>query len=838
MKRITITLTLFFLLITWIGYAQDPSGKIAYDKTGNIKYIKFDGTNKTGNWDSPTSSDVFFGNILGMKDQNKFISKNKVERKDGSHYEGYRQVYNGINVEGGIYILHFRNGKLEKANGHFVNVSGLDTTPKLTPEEACKSYATYRHLADSIPLDFLQEIIISEIGETSEKDTTYTPKLCYKIDFLNNLADNGETGYVDALTGEVLKTTIRDDSFSATGTFSTLYNGTQTASTQYYNNTYNLCDSSRGAVIHTWDLNNTYYENYSSNKVEFTDGNNTWTEAEHSSNYDQMAQDIHWTMQEIYDYFYTAHNGLESYDGNNHPINAYVHCYIYTGVSYTKNNACYSQSFGGFFFGDGGSTVKRMAALDIVSHEYGHGITKSFTGLSNSYPEQRAMNEGFSDIWAAAIENAIAPNKSCWKMGEEVINVNGSDCIRNLEDPESSTAYGQIADTYNDDVYTNGDFYAKSGVMSHWFYLLSAGGSGTNDNSDSYSMCGIGITNAADIVFEGQTGHFGSVENYSEARTAMSDATCDVFGANSVESLIANYAWYAVGVGSCPLIISGSSLICSTGEYFSINNLPSGSSVSWSYSSNLRAVYGGYNFVSLVPNGTGTGWIKATINTSYGQIILPTKITWAGVPPTPTFTWDATYTIAPGETERIDLLDATIGEATSWTWTPGSYYLSCTTTIYNTGVGYIGNNVTVSGGAPLYSPPLEFPLYVTATNSCGTSSQSTATITIDDSNKSVKIDSGNNETVSTSNNDIISSSKTVDSKVNQVELFDTGNGILELRTNNATGTIYLYTIDGHQVLKRDVFDAETLFTIYQKGLLFYRFVNISGRNQTGRVIVK
>ena len=74
MKRITTILTLFFLLITWIGYAQDPSGKIAYDKTGNIKYVKFDGTNKTGNWDSPTSSDVFFGNILGMKDQNKFIS--------------------------------------------------------------------------------------------------------------------------------------------------------------------------------------------------------------------------------------------------------------------------------------------------------------------------------------------------------------------------------------------------------------------------------------------------------------------------------------------------------------------------------------------------------------------------------------------------------------------------------------------------------------------------------------------------------------------------------------------------------------------------------------------
>jgi bacillolysin len=837
MKLITF-LTLALILVAEAVYSQKKPENIKYDRFGNVKYIKFDGKNKTGDWDSPTSPDAFFENILGMKDQNKFISKNKIERKDGSYFEGYRQVYNGINVEGGIYILHFRNGKLEKANGHFVNVSGLDTSPKLTPEEASKSYATYRQLVDSIPLDFLHEIVISEIGELSGGDTVYKARLCYKIDFLSSSADNGETGYIDALTGKVLKTTIRDDNYSATGTFSTLYNGTQTASTQYYNSTYNLCDSSRGAVIHTWDLNNVYYDYYLSNRVEFTDGNNTWTEAEHSSNYDQMAQDIHWTMQEIYDYFYENHDSLESYDGNNHSIDAYVHCYIYTSSGYTKNNACYSQSFGGFFFGDGGSTVKPMAALDVVSHEYGHGITKSFTGLGNNYTEQRAMNEGFSDIWGAAVEHAVAPNKSCWKMGEEVINITGDDCLRNMEEPESSTAYQQIADTYNDDVYTNGDFYAKSGVMSHWFYLLSEGGSGTNDNGNSYSMCGLGIEDAANIVFEGQTGHFGSVENYSEARTAMVDASDDVFGANSDQSLLTKYAWYAVGVGSCPLTISGPSVICSSSVSFTVNNIPSVDTLTWSYSSNLRSVYGGSNYTALVANGTGSGWVEATIHTSYGQIVLPAKIIWIGVPPTPTFTWNGTYTIAPGESQRIDLLSATTGEATSWTWTPGSYWLSCQTTTYNTGVGYIGNEIYVDAGAPISTPPLQLPLYVRSNNTCGTSNQATATIIVDEESKSVKIDDGLNKTETTSSNNEVSIPD-VKTQKQLLRLYPVKSGTLQIQqVPEGLGELILYSIDGKQLLKQKITCNETAISNLPSGILLFRFISSNGEYQTGKVMIE
>jgi len=121
MKKI-VTYILTFVLISWVGYSQEQTNvqndeNLKYDKSGNVKYIKFDGKNKTGEWDSPSSPESFWKVILGVQEQNEFVLKNKVERKDGSYYVQYRQFYNGVSVEEGIYILHFRNGKMEKANG-------------------------------------------------------------------------------------------------------------------------------------------------------------------------------------------------------------------------------------------------------------------------------------------------------------------------------------------------------------------------------------------------------------------------------------------------------------------------------------------------------------------------------------------------------------------------------------------------------------------------------------------------------------------------------------------------------------------------------------------------
>jgi Zn-dependent metalloprotease len=43
--------------------------------------------------------------------------------------------------------------------------------------------------------------------------------------------------------------------------------------------------------------------------------------------------------------------------------------------------------------------------------------------------------------------------------------------------------------------------YTNSGVLNHWFYILTIGKSGTNDIGNSYNVTGINIDKAAKIAY-------------------------------------------------------------------------------------------------------------------------------------------------------------------------------------------------------------------------------------------------------------------------------------------------------------------------------------------------
>ncbi len=77
--------------------------------------------------------------------------------------------------------------------------------------------------------------------------------------------------------------------------------------------------------------------------------------------------------------------------------------------------------------------------------------------------------------------------------------------------------------------------------------------------------------------------------------------------------------------------ISGPSLICSSGASFSINT-PS-PTIIWEKSSNLTRVSPqGANPCIFSTNGSGEGWIEATISNGYSNVTLLRKDVWAGKP--------------------------------------------------------------------------------------------------------------------------------------------------------------------------------------------------------------
>jgi hypothetical protein len=94
----------------------------------------------------------------------------------------------------------------------------------------------------------------------------------------------------------------------------------------------------------------------------------------------------------------------------------------------------------------------------------------------------------------------------------------------------------------------NGGVHTNSGVQNKWYYLLTDGGEGTNDNGDSYNIEGIGIERSRMIAYLTLTSYATRQSNYAAIRKASLEAAEVLFGANSVECQTVARAWDAVGV--------------------------------------------------------------------------------------------------------------------------------------------------------------------------------------------------------------------------------------------------------------------------------------------------
>ncbi len=91
--------------------------------------------------------------------------------------------------------------------------------------------------------------------------------------------------------------------------------------------------------------------------------------------------------------------------------------------------------------------------------------------------------------------------------------------------------------------------HTNSGVMNFWFFLLSDGGIGTNDNGDAFNVTGIGIEDAADIVYRAESVYMTANTTFADARTNTIQSAEDIFGACSQAVESVTNAWFAVGVG-------------------------------------------------------------------------------------------------------------------------------------------------------------------------------------------------------------------------------------------------------------------------------------------------
>ena len=93
----------------------------------------------------------------------------------------------------------------------------------------------------------------------------------------------------------------------------------------------------------------------------------------------------------------------------------------------------------------------------MAAHEIGHAVMTHTANLAYQR-ESGALNEGFSDIWGAAVEHFAKgngsdtnPTDAVWLIGDEIDRRTGSAALRSMMDP---TSEGQ-PDTYGGQYWIN-----------------------------------------------------------------------------------------------------------------------------------------------------------------------------------------------------------------------------------------------------------------------------------------------------------------------------------------------------------------------------------------------
>lgn len=441
MKNFTKILFVALLLCFSSIYAlaqQNDTLKIKRDAGGEITFIRF----KPDSNRSMQNALNFLKTLLhaGPNDEFRLI-KQTVDAQGFTHLK-YQQYFKGIKVENGEYLVHGKNGIIESMNGHFYQINIPSITPAVTVQQALDKALAYVNAKEYKWQDTAMEKFIKKL--TNNSNATYYPRgellitrnyleggnnlrLAWKFRISSLFPNNEQYIYVDAITGEIIRKIPLMLDANTPCTAQTMYSGTLGITGDSFEGGYRLRESRNGVSIETLNLHGT--ANYG-NATDFTNTNTNWTTGSWPNiGQDQQALDAHWGAEMVLDYWRTVQN-RNSLDNNGIRILSYVH---YTPNGYGWDNAMWDGTAHVKDYGDGdGTTFRPLTALGVCAHEMGHGIDEFTANLTAGNQESGALNEGFSDIWAACVKHWAAPNKQTWLIGEEVLATTTFDCVRNF----------------------------------------------------------------------------------------------------------------------------------------------------------------------------------------------------------------------------------------------------------------------------------------------------------------------------------------------------------------------------------------------------------------------
>ncbi len=451
---------------------------------------------------------------LGIKNPDKELTLQKQQMDDlGRSHLKYEQRYQGLPVWPADIIVHFSPaGFVDLMNGAYAPTPRklLSTKPRVSELEA-QEMASKSLLPRLLTVDPVVKLIFYYDGSKH--------KLAWKVRVNNNMNERWRV-IIDAISGKELLKYNEVTTAGVSGAGVDLLNQNQTLQLFEQNGTFFMLDTSkrmfdpsstppnpnstRGGIF-LFDAQNQDSDSDAFNLFLVSSG-------ARNSGFLPDAVSIAAHLSEVYDYYLERHN-RNSFDNNGSSLFAIVR------VGQNTENAFWNGT--GMFFGDGD---RYAAALDVVAHEFSHGVTQESANLIYQ-GQSGALNEAFSDIFGEMVE-ARTLGRNDWDLGAVLF----SGPLRNMRDPSSLVIAGlnrpypakmsEFISTQED----NGGVHLNSGIINFAYYQLAEGLSNA-----------IGLRDAERIFYRALTTHLVRNSQFIDARLAAISSADELFGEDSIQ---------------------------------------------------------------------------------------------------------------------------------------------------------------------------------------------------------------------------------------------------------------------------------------------------------------
>ncbi len=464
---------------------------------------------------------------LFLWDENtKLIKKSSETDELGITHIRYTQQYKGVDVNGGIWILHIKDNQVISGNGRIYPSRELAISNPISANQALQNATNYvaknLHEFQNSTFDFIDRKPKMELVIDFEITAELKPTYVYKTEIRPTDMHVYEV-YIDAYSGKILQTIDLLCSIDGpkTATATDLNNQNRSINTYQKGSSYYLIDATKSmfnvgqsslpndpvGAIWTINANNTD----ATSVTQISSGSNSWS--------DKSSVSAHYNAGLAFDYYKNTFN-RNSINGSGGTIISVINV---TDNGSSMENAYWNGQ--AMFYGNGGSAFKPLAgALDVAGHELTHGVVSNSANLEYK-GQSGAINESMADIFGAMID------RDDWKMGEDVVKttVFKSGALRDLQDPHNggtSLSNNGYQPAKMSEFYTgsqdNGGVHINSGIVNKAYYLIATA---------------VGKDKAEKMYYRALTVYLTSKSQFLDLRYAAEKSATDLYGATELAAV-------------------------------------------------------------------------------------------------------------------------------------------------------------------------------------------------------------------------------------------------------------------------------------------------------------